>query len=170
MASAYFLTPGMILFIIFYLAPSCDIWRNEVSRRSNDHLLFSYDFFIFPRKIRSEEEAYSRINSLPVNCPFSLLKFNTPSHLSLLFKNVIYTQCCFTVFEVVMLMWILQAHILKLWFSPDNLSLWIWLLAQQEELKRWEEKYYFFNPHSAHLVFRAFCGFGQMCNTMYPPL
>lgn len=49
-------------------------------------------------------------------------------------------------------MWIPHAHALKLRYSPANLTLLIWLLAQLE-FRRWEEKYWLFSSQSSSLKF-----------------
>lgn len=56
------------------------------------------------------------------------------------------TQLCLTVLGIFMLRWIPCVHVLKIWFSPVNLSLLTCLLAQLEEFRMWEEKYIFLAP------------------------
>ena len=84
-------------------------------------------------------------SSTTCNCLLSLLKSNTSSPFFPLSKMpYIANAACY--FGIFMHMWILHAHILKFWFSPINLSVFIWFLAQLEELRRWKEKHFFFKP------------------------
>lgn len=64
---------------------------------------------------------------------------------------------------------------IKLWaFSPVNLSLFIWLLAQLKELRRWEENYIFFSPQRTHTASanpasRPPPGFSGFCVCVWHP-
>ena len=82
-------------------------------------------------------------SSTTCNCLLSLLKSNTSSPFFPLSKMPYIANAAYY-FGIFMHMWILHAHILKFWFSPINLSVFIWFLAQLEELRRWKEKHSFF--------------------------